>query len=378
MRTARADLAAGAPARALAECRIAIAAGAAEPELLRVAAEACLEQGDARSAELFNRAADATDDPQRLFELGSHLLSEEAADAARGLLARALSRAPLDVVIRSELALAQARLGRPAEAVETLALHPCLADDPGALFEFAWCSLLAGDATAAEGSRREIERLAERSSMVSMADAARVRVLVERLSAAIARARLGAAASPPDARDWLFVEHGALLLSRERLGDLVADDGWAGGLVGRAAVAFRALGLDAPRFVAADDASVPLADALAHATGGTRLDLGRGGAPASIVVARAAGDLERIASRLGPETHTFAAVLDWSRTAPRVPDFTGALARRLSWTATGIEPSAVDDAALTDFVAPRRDHLAPRAPRLPAAYVPDAPLPWPE
>jgi hypothetical protein len=371
IRVARAELASGAPAVALAVCRLAIGQGAAEPELLRLAGEACLAQGDARSAELFARAAFAIDDPQRLFELGSHLLSEEAPDAAAAILGRALARAPLDAVIRSELALALARLGRPHDVVETLALHPCLGDDPGAMFQFAWCSLLAGDAGAAEGTRRELAAIGDETTAP----------LVARLDAALDRARVGHASSPPDARDWMFVEHGALLVDVApahggRHQDLVVDDGWLARVIAGAAWAYREIDGEPLRFSAADNASRPLTESLATAAGGTVIDLGKG-RPIGIVVARAAGDLQRLADRIdGPGVRTFAAVMDWSRTAPRVPGVIGAVARRLAWESSSPpRPVAAADTALASFVAARRALLAPDPARVGAAYVPDAPLP---
>ncbi|HJL16386.1 MAG TPA: hypothetical protein RMH99_12060, partial [Sandaracinaceae bacterium LLY-WYZ-13_1] len=175
----------------------------ADPEhdaLLHVAAHVLRLGGEAPTAELFDRAADAPHDPQRLFELGSRLLSEEQPEVAAALLERALAFVPFDAVVRSELALAQARSGRPDKVLEALALHPCLGDDPGALFEFGWASLLTGDLEAAEGALGELHGAP---------------ALRRKLALALERARIGAAAEPPDARDFYFLEHGGLLLDAD-------------------------------------------------------------------------------------------------------------------------------------------------------------------
>ena len=151
-------------------------------ELFHLAGHVLRLGGEHETAELFDRAADAPHDPQRLFELGSELLREEQPEAAAAMLERALAFAPFDAVVWSDLALAQARAGRPRAVMETLALHPCLAEDPGALFQFAWAALLAGDLEAAEGALAELHQ------------APALRTLLEH---AVARARIGAASDPP-------------------------------------------------------------------------------------------------------------------------------------------------------------------------------------
>ncbi|MCC6875869.1 MAG: hypothetical protein IT378_16295, partial [Sandaracinaceae bacterium] len=202
-------------------------------ELMHLAATILRRDAQPETAELFDRAADAPGDTQLLLQLGSDLLSRDAPALAATFLERALAFAPFDAVIRSELALAYARQGRPDRVVETLALHPCLADDPGALFEFAWASLLTGDLESAEGAAR------------ALAMTPQTRDLRRKLENTLARARLGTAGAP-DARDFLFIEHGALLLDAAgpyggRYDALELDDARIVGLAARAAWAVREL-----------------------------------------------------------------------------------------------------------------------------------------
>ncbi len=359
-------------ADALEGARRALLEAPGDPELLRLAADALLRSGERDGVELFTRAADAPDDLARMVELGSHLLSREAPELACAFLSRALSFAPFDAMIRSELAIAQARSGRPHDAVETLALHPCLADDPGALFELAWSSLLTGDRGTAEGARRELERHGLG------------RALRDKLDCALRRAQVPHAAEPADARDYLFLEHGSVLLAcdgphRGRHGVLTVTEPMAAALLGRAAAVVTELVPRPRRIMAADEGAEPWAAALADAAGGERVPLGAGRLASGVVVARRAADLEPLAERLraaAGEVLSFALVLDWSRGLSATPDLVGVLAREAR---IGDAPAARPDgdAALLDFVRTRRAHLPPAGRRVPTAYVPDAPLPWP-
>lgn len=345
-----------------------------DADLLRLAGDA-VQVRDAAAGDLFARAADAPDDLQRVFELGSHLLSAERPQLACVFLERALTFAPFDAVIRSELAIAQARSGNPGEAVQTLALHPCLVDDPGALFEFGWASLLCGDLDAAQGAR---DGLAGRPSASDLS---------RKLEYALRRAAVAASSSPPDARDFLFLEHGSVLLSQAaegggRYGELTLDTERVGDVLAAGAAVVRALVPRPRRVLAVGDDATELADAVARAVDGERAPLGPGRVPAGVLVAWRAVDLERLGSRLDAPTGeviTFAVSLDWSRGVGRVPDLVGVLARDATVARDGLRVAVPTDAADPDllrFIDERRQLIVPAGRRVASAYVPDAPLPW--
>ncbi|MCC6872796.1 MAG: hypothetical protein IT378_00695, partial [Sandaracinaceae bacterium] len=75
-----------------------------------------------------------------------------------------------------------------------------------------------------------------------------------------------------------------------------------------------------------------------------------------------------------------ALAMDFARSAARVPEIVGVLARAPRWPSEPKlwDPMPETDAALLAFVRARRALLAPAGPRVRTAYVPDAPLPWPE
>lgn len=334
-------------------------------ELFHLAGEVLRAGGEPHLAELFDRAADAPHDVQRLLELGSHLLGQEQPDAAAIVLERALTAAPFDAVVRSEVAIAHARAGRPDRVVETLALHPCLADDPGALFQFAWASLLTGDVDAAEGALGQLH------------GAPTLRTGLEN---AIERARIGLESSPPRARDFLFIEHGALLLDdggplAGRYGDVELDAALARRLVGLAGAVLHEL-VPSPRRVAAlDERHAWLAEAVASACGGTVLAPGK---RAAVLVLDRAERIEEVGREsLEPNGVVLALVMETSRALPRAPDVVGRFARSVTGQVEGglgeVEP--LHDAALESFVEARRAWLTRRASAVRMAYVPDAPLP---
>ena len=278
--------------------------------LLRLGARALREGGEVPTAELLDRAADAPHDPQRLFELGSALLSADQPRVAVVVLDRALSLAPFDAVVRSELALAHARSGDPRRVLATLALHPCLADDPGALFELAWASLLTGDLETAQGAARQLRGAP---------------ALRHKLELAVDRAR----ASPPpvDARDFYFVEHGAILLDSDgplggRYDARTLDAAWLARALGDAGAVLERL-LSAPRHVVAiDDEHLPLAEALAEAAGATVLRAARGRVPGGVVPlidAALIGQRLDAASRSADDVLLFTLTADWSRRFGRAP-----------------------------------------------------------
>ncbi|MEM9195431.1 MAG: hypothetical protein AAGF12_40045, partial [Myxococcota bacterium] len=347
-----------------------------KPELCRLAAELLRAQGRGRAADLFARVADTPHDVRALFELGSHLLSTEAPHLAIAALESALTSAPFDGVIRSELAIAQARAGRPADAAKTLALHPRLAVDPGALFQFAWASLLSGDVGAAERAGGELQ--------LHRRDA-----LTQKLEVALARAAKFPLTREADARDFLFVEHASLLvqtgreaggrygvlrLDRDDIATLASSLGWVlrklRPLAARvhtlpegsafAAVVARALGVDVEPF------------------DGTRTQ-------SSIVIVDEARHLEEIDQRFFSDVNllTVALSMNWSESHRRVPHVVGVLSRTVEhgddcFDLDGVELND-DEAseALRRFVDARHTLFAPGGDHVASAYVPDAPLPWP-
>lgn len=348
----------------------ALRADAEDDALYRLAGHVLRLAGEARTGELFDRAADAPHDPQRLFELGSALLTAEEPEGAVAMLERAIAMSPFDAVVRSELALAHARSGEPDKVLATLALHPCLADDKGALFELAWASLLKGDLDTAERATRELHG---------------ARPLRHKLELAIDRAR----SSPPmrDARDFYFVEHGALLLDAEgplggRYAALAIDEDWLATAIGDAGAVLARLMPSPRRILAIDEEHVALAEALAAACDGEVGPAGRGRLPAAVVPLWS-GELveERLdaESRRAPELWIFALTVDHRRSLARAPDFVGAFARAVSRDPSllraGLARTRAPSSTLLDFVESRRAYLPPRGERVRTAYVPDAPLP---
>ena len=367
---------------ALAAANAGLLQAADEPRLLHAAADALLVLGRTRTAELSRLVADAPHDVPRALELGSQLLVEDALDVADAVLGHALTLAPFDAVVRSERALAQALAGRHTDAVATLSLHPCLADDPGALFQFAWSSLLAGDLDAAAGAAEELTRHPSAEN------------LRRKLLATLRRAELPPDAAPPDARDFLFLEHGALLLElapvpSARFGALELDTAHAARVLSRAAVALRLLGAKPPACIAIDDDALPYATALAAALGVPTLSLPAvGRVPDGVLVARTAAELSEVLDRLGAHDGrviTFALAQPYRQRTACTPDLLGVFAERLRFS---VDPDALVRAAaaarqgpepfharLTAFIEARRALLPPndRA-RVATAYLADAPL----
>jgi Flp pilus assembly protein TadD len=353
-----------------------------DARLLRAAAAALQMLGRVKTAELARRAADAPHDVPRTLELGAQLLGEDALPLADAVLGHALSLAPFDAVVRSERALAQALSGRHDAAVATLSLHPCLADDPGALFQFAWSSLLAGDPAAAAGAAEELTRHPSADK------------LWRRLVSALRRADIPPDAQPPDARDYYFLEHGALLLEpapvpSARFDALELDAAHAARIVSRAAAALRLLEVRPPACVAVDEAALPYAEALGAALSVPAQVLAAAGrVPDGVLVARVASDLAAALDRLGVHEGrvlTFAMAQVHAERAPCAPDLLGVFAARLRFA---VDPALlariVADAAreappfharLTAFVEARRALLPPGdAQRVVSAYLADAPL----
>ena len=367
---------------ALAAANAGLVQAADEPRLLHAAADALLVLGRTRTAELSRLVADAPHDVPRALELGSQLLVEDALDVADAVLGHALTLAPFDAVVRSERALAQALAGRHTDAVATLSLHPCLADDPGALFQFAWSSLLAGDLDAAAGAAEELTRHPSAEN------------LRRKLLATLRRAELPPDADPPDARDFLFLEHGALLLElapvpSARFGALELDTAHAARVLSRAVVALRLLGAQPPACIAIDDDALPYATALAAALGVSTLSLPAvGRVPDGVLVARTASELAEVLDRLGAHggrVITFALAQPYRQRTACTPDLLGVFAERLRFS---VDPDALVRAAdaarqgpepfharLTAFIEARRALLPPNdRTRVATAYLADAPL----
>lgn len=367
---------------ALAAANAALVIAPDHPRLLHAAADALLVLGRTRTAELSRLAADAPHDVPRVLELGSQLLVEDSLAVADAVLGHALTLAPFDAVVRSERALAQALAGRHADAVATLSPHPCLADDAGALFQFAWSSLLAGDPEAAAGATEELARHTSAEN------------LRRKLLAALRRAEIPPDADPPDARDFLFLEHGALLLElapvpTARYAALELDTAHAARLLSRAAVALRLLEARPAACIAIDDAALPYAEALAAALEVPTLRLPDAGrVPDGVLVARTAVELAEVSDRLGEHggrVVTLALAHPFSVRTPCTPDLLGLFAERLRFS---VDPDALVHAAanagqraepfharLSAFIEARRELLPPRdTARVPSAYLADAPL----
>lgn len=342
--------------------------------LLRLAGQILRAADESETAELFDRAADAPHDPQRLFELGSALLSVEQPELASVLLERALRFEPFDAVVRSELALARARSGRPDLVLETLALHPCLGEDPGALFQFGWAALLTGDLDAARGALGEL-----RGPLA----------LRRKLALALERAELGAAKDPPDARDFYFVQHGGLLLDaggplRGRYESLGLDAAWTARVLQDLGWVLHRL-MPSPRHVVSlDEDHLPLAEAVAMACEGRVLPAGRGRLPSGVLPLRSASSIREqldAISRQTDELMVFALTMDWRHIVPRAPELVGAFIHGSGGTAplpidvSGASRSLAVSDDVRDFVESRRAYLPPAGTRVRSAYLPDAPLP---
>ncbi len=370
---ARDTLARGDAAGAFSIACAALSHNAVDPEALAIASDAILVLGESDTSELFRRAADAPHDVEALLELGSDLLSHELADVAVAILNEALLLAPFDAVVRSELSLAYAYMGRPNEVVATLAMHPCLADDPGALFSFAWASLLSGDLEAAQ------------SSLAQLSQHRQAEPLTQKLAAALARTEVPPASAPPDARDYYFLEYGGVVLIQAetcggRFGPLDVDTATLATMLGRAAFVLDGMGASDRPCVAANDASAALAEQLAQSLGTSVTKLPpHGRLPRMILVAQDAEDFEPLLPRFGSpaEVVTVALTLPWARGVAIAPDVVGALVRRARYSASTATPSELLDPALSLFLSTRKTRLPTADREAHTAYAPDAPLPRP-
>ncbi|AKF05782.1 hypothetical protein [Sandaracinus amylolyticus] len=322
----------------------------------RIASRAARARGSIELAVRLDRAADDPADTERLFDLAGALARSGELGAAITTLEDALAMSPFDAVLRSELAILLARAARPAESAATLALHPCLADDPGALFQFAWSSLLAGDRGAA---RECVPQLAEH-------DAARP--LANVLAAALDRA--DAVPPPRDLRDWLFVEHGALLLDASAPRAPLDPDHVARVLTPSVVAALDAVGDRPRRIIVADDDR-------AHATElAKRLDVelvtARAGIPEGLLVVRDARELEPLLAHVAvhASVRTLAWTLDTARCA-LVADLVGTILHR-----TASAPELAPALDLERYVTVRAARLPPAVARTARPFAPDAPLAW--
>lgn len=404
MAEARQHAEAGEPSLALWTLRRVLLLSPTHVEALTMAV-ACLRR--LRERELADLLAQFSAEPEsaeRNFTLGTQLLSRDAPELAAVYLERAVAFDPFDVIVRSELALAYGRAGRPNDAVGTLALHPTLGEDPGALFQFAWASLLTGDLEAATGACAQLRELEQTPALIT------------KLKNAIARAEAVAAATrrpPLDARHYLFVEHGALLIHQPGEHGRTVQAEWSTEtlrhVLSVSAGIIRDLLPRPRRIVPATVEALPLAEAFARAVDGEVMEPGevQGRFRAGLVVARDARDLVPLKERIGSPQGgvlTYALNLDWSRTNKLVPDFVGVLSRGLVLPGEGaglplrsgevprgageaelpaqalhdLQLSPSRDPQLSEFVATHSEWLPPRGPRVLSAYVPDAPLPWPE
>jgi hypothetical protein len=190
------------------------------------------------------------------------------------------------------------------------------------------------------------------------------------------------ACDPPDARDWLFVEHGALLIdARGPLGGrydaLDAGAEWVGAILREARWLLPELAPGARRVIAIDEAHRPLAEAVARACEAELLGPGKGRIPAAIVPLLRGEDMKRLSHEDldAEDALLFALTVDFTRTLPRVPDVIGAFARTATLTGELDIGPGEPAASLSAFVEPRRAHLRPRVIPARTAYVPDEPLP---
>ncbi len=331
----------------------------ADTDVYRAVADALVRFGDREAGELFARAADAPEDVEAAFALGSFLLTREEPELAAAVLGRASDLAPFDAVLRCELAVALARSGRPDAVVRTLVLHPDLAGDPGALFELAWASLLILDFSSAARARE------------TLLDLDPPRELLAKLDAALTRADALAPALPPSARDYYFLEHGALLLDAEgedsgRYESVVLDSTRLARLGALLVGALRELDLEIARVEPVDPRLVSFARALEH-------DLSRTSSSGrALVVAVDAPALAAASSR----AVTFALALDPTKTAPLSPDFVGVMTPRAEIAfdpAVAVSLPELHAPELRSYIDARRAHLPPHGERVATAFVPDAP-----
>lgn len=323
-----------------------LAEGGPHVSVLR-ALEICYrESGDLGMTAAVGRLADALDDPQRLFELGSLLLSAFRPRSAASVLEAALLRAPFDAVIRSEAALAFQYARRPDKALEMLALHPCLADDAGALFSFGWCSLLCCDVQAAQGA---LGGLLEEGDPERKPLALRLQGAIERMQTLGARPRTLA--------EWVFVEYGSVLLDespegRGRYVLLRADHRWFLRIANTVAALARSrcLDMDAEvRVSYADAAARSLAEACAEVLGGEVTPWEQGAAlPGLLVASSPEGLLRQKGEWQRPGVVTLVALMPGTTPASITPDLIGAFADSAKWSGDSSAPRDVEAKVETD------------------------------
>lgn len=202
--------------------------------------------------------------------------------------------------------------------------------------------------------------------------------LTAKLGVALRRAAVAPASDPPNARDYLYLEHGAVLLDaagplggRYDSRPLDPDDSRA--LVD--ALARVIVALDLERSTVWHTArAAPLAAVIGF---GSARAIEDEPVSSGVVMAANADELAQLdIAASGASVATFALVLDWTRPVGRVPDFVGLLAGSAPWQPPASSTTAVPDPALAEFVAARAEHLPPRGRRVATAYLPDAPLPW--
>ena len=375
---ARETLARGDAKTAISKAFLGLECDTTDSELFSISSQALHILGDKIGAERFLRAADAPHDVTALLELSSHLVAKNHPTVAVALLEQALAFAPFDEVVRGELGFAQLISGRAEEAMQTLALHSCLGSDPGVLFQFGWCAMLAGDLESAFGVQEELSEFPA------------ARDLASKLGAALSRTIVAAACDPPDARDYFFLEYASFLLHRnsEGAGRYLAAEITAQ-LVAEITTAFYATWADGllfppPRFFFVDDKSAAVANALA-----ARFKLEAERMPTEalsvrgVLVALDSSSFASMDSQLvhaSPLLQRFVLVHDFSEPTPITPNFVGIFAKRYRVSEAAIDESSAlrptpRDAA--EFAKARRklfsEHVAKAKSR--DAYLPDAPLP---
>jgi hypothetical protein len=361
---------------ALGAFRRALAALEEEPRaerLLRVAGLAQNVRGDAAGAELFGRAASRPEDVGAWLELGMHLREQGEPRAAAAVLDVAVELDPFHAIVRSELALAYAHSGRPDDAMAALAVHPCLGSDPGVLFQFGWSSMLAGDLEAAEHALHLLE------------DGNAPVALSSRLRRSLERTVHPAASSPPDARDYYYLEYGGVVLARGEKGGTFGPLEVGAEFVSRASRALR--GVLAEVTSASPTACFALTPGDTDVTRLVASELGlsaeslpeAGRVPKGVVVSAGAHAFGTIVRRLDGAIAggavLFALTLERDKPCAVAPNVVGAIAERSRVRLEALDKTGLDVDAAARFAAERKDALGLswRAMQGAYAYTPDLP-----
>lgn len=280
---------------------------------------------------LFRLCYDNFEHPGYFYKLGFNFMQADLPHLALPVLERAHTLGADDGNIRVEYAVALAENGRHADARDVLATLPRELFDanPGVRFLAGWCALLTGDAATARVARDSLSTPGAKKSIDPP--------LIERLTLAIDRYQALAPLAAGDLRGWHFVQYGGAILS-------VSDTPGMGGRFGmlletEASLQARLAGfVDFLRAVAFDVKRVvtlPSRDAeivgrlIAKRLPAPREAFVPHGAmtPGTLIVAANAAELGTV-QYLGarsPDYLVYAHTVNWTRSAPFVPDVAGLL-----------------------------------------------------